>query len=417
VGWASIIASGDRPLAGSVAPVRLLFLTTVFPTPFEPAKGPFNLGLVRALAAAGHEVRVVAPVPWTVAVGLAAPTAGRPEDARVPSDLAVFPTYYFPPRVLRGRYGSFLWLSVRRTVEGLLETLRPDAVLGYWAHPDGEAAVRAAAAAHVPALVIVGGSDVLLLAREPARRRHVLRVLHSADAVLPVGADLRRRLVEMGLPGERLHVLQRGVDESIFHPGETAASRQRLGLETRGALVVWVGRMVPVKGVDVLLEACRLLRDQGVEFRLALVGDGPLRRDLETRVSSLGLDGRVVFAGSVAHEKLGDWYRAGDVTVLPSRSEGIPNVLLESLACGRRFVASRVGSVGELTDDPQDLVEPGDASELAAALRRALESPRPARVPPGRLSWASAVETVASVVEAARQGGLRSAASVGESTS
>jgi teichuronic acid biosynthesis glycosyltransferase TuaC len=393
--------------------VRLLLLTTVFPTPFEPAKGPFNLGLARALAAAGHEIRVVAPVPWTVAVGLAAPTAGRPEDARVPSDLAVFPTYYFPPRVLRGRYGSFLWLSVRRTVERLLETLRPDAVIGYWAHPDGEAAVRAAAAARVPALVIVGGSDVLLLAREPERRRHVLRVLQSADAVLPVGPDLRRRLVEMGLPDERLHVLQRGVDESIFHPGDRAESRRRLGLETGRSLLVWVGRMVPVKGVEVLLEACRLLRDQGVDHRLALVGDGPRRRALEARASSLGLDGRVVFAGSVAHEKLGDWYRAGDLTVLPSLSEGIPNVLLESLACGRRFVASRVGSVGELTDDPQDLVTPGDAGELAAAVRRALESPRTARIPASRLSWASAVETIASVVKSAREHGPRARADAG----
>jgi glycosyltransferase involved in cell wall biosynthesis len=171
--------------------------------------------------------------------------------------------------------------------------------------------------------------------------------------------------------------------------------------------------MVPVKGVEVLLEACRLLRDQGVDHRLALVGDGPRRRALEARASSLGLDGRVVFAGSVAHEKLGDWYRAGDLTVLPSLSEGIPNVLLESVACGRRFVASRVGSVGELTDDPQDLVTPGDAGELAAAVRRALESPRTARIPASRLSWASAVETIASVVKSAREHGPRARADAG----
>jgi glycosyltransferase involved in cell wall biosynthesis len=171
--------------------------------------------------------------------------------------------------------------------------------------------------------------------------------------------------------------------------------------------------MVAVKGLEVLLDACRLLVAEGVDFRLALVGDGPLRRELEARASSLGLDGRVVFAGSVAHEKLGDWYRAADLTVLPSLSEGIPNVLLESVACGTGFVASRVGSVAELTDDAQDLVPPGDAGALAAALRRRLQSRSAPRRTPRRLGWSSAVETVTAAVQSVRDRAARGPASVG----
>ena len=235
-------------------------------------------------------------------------------------------------------------------------------MLGYWAHPDGEAAVRAAATANVPAVVMVGGSDVLLLTGDSARRRCILGVLSSADAVLTVGHDLRERLLGMGLPAPRIHAFSRGVDESVFHPGDKAEARARLGVAPDVRLFLWVGRMVPVKGLDVLLAACAILHRKGAAFRLALVGDGPLRRSLEEQAATLGLGDTVMFAGSVAHGRLGDWYRAADLTVLPSRSEGVPNVLLESLACGTPFVASRVGGVPALAPDPRALVPPGDAA-------------------------------------------------------
>jgi glycosyltransferase involved in cell wall biosynthesis len=383
--------------------MRLLLITTVFPTPREPTKGPFNRTLVKALAAAGHEVAVVAPVPWTVALATTAPVPGgeRPEALTRPYR-ETFPTYYFTPKVLRSWYGHFLWLSIRATVRDLLRNFRPDAVLGYWAHPDGEAAVRAAAAASVPAVIIVGGSDVLLLTRDAARRRRVLGVLSSADAVLAVGPDLRARLLDMGLPPDRLHVLSRGVDESVFHPGDRAEARSRLGVASAVRLLLWVGRMVPVKGLDVLLAACARLQQGGTTFRLALVGDGPLRRSLGERAVALGLGDAVMFVGSVAHDRLGDWYRAADLTVLPSRSEGVPNVLLESLACGTPFVATRVGGIPSLAGDPRSLVPPGDAGALAEALHRALEGPLDhGDTPRTRFDWGESVEALVDVVRRA----------------
>src|SRR5947207_14900326 len=84
-----------------------------------------------------------------------------------------YPCYDVSPRLFRRLYGSFLWWSVRGTVRRLLESSRPEAVLGYWAHPDGEVAVRVARMIGVPAVVMVGGSDVLLLTRHPSRRRCV----------------------------------------------------------------------------------------------------------------------------------------------------------------------------------------------------------------------------------------------------
>jgi glycosyltransferase involved in cell wall biosynthesis len=114
---------------------------------------------------------------------------------------------------------------------------------------------------------------------------------------------------------------------------------------------------------------------------LVLVGDGPLRGELETQVRSLGLIDAVRFAGPTAHSSLPTWYRAADLTVLPSLSEGIPNVLLESLACGTGFVASDVGSVREVSDDPnRDLVPAGDADALSGRVVERLGALEPVTI-------------------------------------
>src|SRR5439155_13936951 len=143
-----------------------------------PTKGVFNLELARALAQA-QQLRVISPVPWTDAWRARRRNArhGR-ECVQAIDGIAVhYPRFYYPPKVLRRFYGWFLWQSVRGTLQRLLQSSVPDAVLGYWAHPDGEVAVRIARMIGVPAIVMVGGSDVLLLAREKGRRRCIENVL------------------------------------------------------------------------------------------------------------------------------------------------------------------------------------------------------------------------------------------------
>jgi glycosyltransferase involved in cell wall biosynthesis len=381
--------------------MRLLFITDNFPNPCEPTRGVFNLELARALACR-HQVRVVSAVSWLREWQLA--RAGR----RLPAGRTAVldgvevhcPRYYYTPKVLRNWYGSFLWHSVRRTVERLIGEERPDVVVGYWAHPDGEVAVRAARRAGVPAVVMVGGSDVLLLAQDPGRRRAILRVLHNADAVVATSQDLRANLLRQGLPADRVHVVYRGVDGEQFSPGDKGEARRRLGMAAEGLVLLGVGRLVPVKGFDVLLAACGRLREQGLPFRLYLVGDGPCRGALEQQARALGLADAVLFAGTVPHQALADWYRAADLTVLPSRSEGVPNVLRESLGCGTPFVASRVGGIAELPlTAASRLVRPDDAQALAEAIAdtAAAKSSRPARPEPAP-SWAESAAALLNVI-------------------
>ena len=381
--------------------MRILFLSSVYPKPHAPSRGVFCRLLCHALAER-HEVLVVSPTPWTERVRRRAttaevPMAGRPRE--------VHPTYYFPPRLWRSRSDRFMWASVRRTVRNLATDFRPECVLSYWAHPDGAVAARAARLWDVPVGVIVGGSDVLILPRDRSRRRAVIRALEATDAVFVVGQALRDAAVRLGIHPDKVHVHHQGLDHRRFRPGDRAAARRRLGLPVHGDLLLWVGRMVPVKGLEVLIDACAHLRAQGRDFRVVLAGDGPVRKAAMSDCHRRGLDGVVSFPGELPHEALPDWYRAANLCLLASHSEGVPNVLREALACETPYVSTAVGGVGELTDDPAvTLVPPGDAAALAAAIDRALtERQRPAPVRGRFPDWSEAGERLLRVLLATRR--------------
>jgi glycosyltransferase involved in cell wall biosynthesis len=349
--------------------------------------------MVEALAHT-HEVRVVAPVPWTQR--LRERRGQRADKPDLPTGVPVlYPTYFYTPGFLRTQYGRLLWACCRSTLAQVEREFAPDAYLGYWAHPDGEVVLRAANRAGRPATVIVGGSDLLVLACERARREAIRRVLLGADAVLTVGDALRERVLAFGVSPQRAWSFRRGVDTTLFCPGERLAARRRLALPPDRRAAVWVGRMVQVKGLEVLLQAWNRLDDKLAV--LWLVGGGPLESRLRGEVARLGLADRVVFAGPRIQPELPDWYRAADLTVLPSLSEGMPNVLLESLACGTPFVASDVGGVREIASGGGDLVPPGEPSALAGAISTRLAAPRSATLPLG-FTWDACAAAVTQVL-------------------
>src|SRR5262249_54845013 len=117
----------------------------------------------------------------------------------------------------------------------------------------------------------------------------------------------------------------------------------------------------------------------GIRVRAILIGQGPQRRELERRSVALDVADRVTFTGAKPQTELPHWYRAADLFVLPSRSEGVPNVLLEASACSIPWVATRVGGVPEIARlGASRLVPSEDVNALATAIRETLASPLPA---------------------------------------
>jgi teichuronic acid biosynthesis glycosyltransferase TuaC len=377
--------------------MRVLFYSSIFPRPWNTTRGIYCFHACRALSQLGHEVGVVSPRGWLERAGPVTSVPGLPGLSEMNVE---YPLYVYPPRILQSAYDRFMELSSRRTMARVMAELRPDCILSYWAHPDGAVAARFARRAAIPSAVIVGGSDVLVLARHAGRRyRSVVDALHAVDAVITVGRQLADSVEALGIPAAKVHVVYQGVDDALFSPGSATEARRRLGIPETGKVLVSIGSLVPVKGIDVLIEAVRRLAPGHPDLRLYLVGDGTSRGELEALATRLGLGSVVLFVGKVEQAKLPDWYRAADLTVLASRSEGVPNVLRESLACGTPFVATRVGGVHEIAAGTTNRLVPSeDPGALADAVAASLAEARPPFTTNGLLTWQQSTQQILHVL-------------------
>ena len=167
-----------------------------------------------------------------------------------------------------------------------------------------------------------------------------------ADRVLSVdqaGADMYDAIV-----GERGNstVVPICFDPAVFRPGRRREARRSLGLSETSRVSVFVGRLEASKGTSLLVRAVADANKHCGESTLLVVGDGSQRRAMEAEAASLGV--RVVFAGWLAQEELPMYLNAADVLLLPSEAEGMPTVVVESLACGTPVIAKSVGGLPDL---------------------------------------------------------------------
>ncbi|HMD45736.1 MAG TPA: glycosyltransferase, partial [Acidimicrobiales bacterium] len=181
----------------------------------------------------------------------------------------------------------------------------------------------------------------------------------------------------------RIAVVPPGVDHAVFGPGHRPQARRALDLPDDGTLLLFVGRIQPLKGADVALGALAALDGPRAPYRLVVVGgpSGPrgdeAYKGLLSLTVELGVEDQVALVEPQPHELLSTYYRAADVCLVPSRSESFGLVALEAAACGTPVVASAVGGLTTLVDHGRTgfLVESAEPSAYAGAVRRIVEEP------------------------------------------
>lgn len=177
----------------------------------------------------------------------------------------------------------------------------------------------------------------------------------------------------------KLKLIHHGVDLMTFRP-PSRASFPMPSSRSPAPLILSAGRLVEKKGFGDLIRACRLLSDLGVDFRCVIYGDGPLRETLERAIEELGLNGRVAVAGACTQAELAEVLRSGDVFALTpyvaddGDRDGIPNSMLEAMACELPVVGTVVGGMPEVVAHGHNgfLSRPHDARSIASHLARLL---------------------------------------------
>lgn len=204
------------------------------------------------------------------------------------------------------------------------------------------------------------------------RRRHLRLLFRLVDRLVVVNQDVERFLLHCGAPRTKVELIRNGVDTSFFRPpstSEKARARARLNIDPAKTAVIYVGRLEPVKGADVLVSAWKgLPRDVLSRLVLVVVGDGSERTRLSDTIRRAGLKGSINLAGM--QPAVREYYWAADLFVLPSRSEGLPNSLIEAMACGLPVLASDLPGCREILTDGVNgaTCQPDDAGSLREAL-------------------------------------------------
>lgn len=358
--------------------MKVLMLTDIFPSIENPSSGIFIHELVRKLDRL-CEVDIIHPKSWH-------PLSGNHDRVKLeknreqnglPRCNILRPKLFIPPRgdrlILRGM--SFFVSMIPYLMKKRQES-KYDLVHAHMAVPAGFSGVLAGKFLKTPLLITCHGSDIHTYPNYRYLKLMVSYALDSAQQVVFVSKALLKSAKERGFSFERATVIHNGVDKARFGPEEKSRCRRRLGLEVEPKVILFIGNLLPVKGVTLLLHAFADLIRIVSDIRLIIVGKGEQEGELKRQALGLGIANSVRFVGVVAHAEVPAWINACDVFCLPSINEGFPTVIPEVLSCGRPIVASRVGGIPEiLTSSNQGiLVPPGDDVMLSRALRVALES-------------------------------------------
>ena len=275
--------------------------------------------------------------------------------------------------LVRGQRHAYFY---PRGLVRLMRSLRPD-VVDLWEEPYSAVSAQVALARRAVASgapLVLNPSQQAVKRQPPPFRWGERYVVRAASYVVGRSPESVAVVEAKGYRGPST-VIGHGIELGFLGPRDRAASRRELGLSDDGPMVSFAGRLVPDKGVDVLLDA--VARTPGL--RALIVGEGPAGGALRAHAARLGIEDRVRFHAPLPMERVAVAFTAGDVVAMPSRHEPWGRVAVEAMACGVPLVAGAAGHLPALVGDHGRLVRPGDADDLARALREAIEEPEPAR--------------------------------------
>ncbi|HCO81315.1 glycosyltransferase [Bacillus sp. (in: firmicutes)] len=345
--------------------MKVLWLTSVYPSEKHPSEGVFHETQVQELVKQGVEVSVICPTPVNPPIFRMLKASYRQRKDLPQQEVRCGVPVYRPPYTALP--GQLKWAqpskriaaSVLRTMERY--ELSPDFIHAHFAMPSGGAAAVIKKEANIPYLLTLHGSDVNVY---PTYSQGALAAFKAAvkqaSAVLTVSEELAKKTHDMTEVDAQC--LPLGIPLKSFSRtlGDQTAIRKQIGLPLHDKLVVYVGRLVKEKGLLELAEAV-----SGMEgVKVVFVGKGPLAKELTERAGE-----SIILPGQVPNEQVKHYLMAADLFALPSYSEGMPTVVLEALALKMPVIATRVGGLPSLFSTYQHLlIEPRSTSQLKEAI-------------------------------------------------
>ena len=365
---------------------KVLIFSRQFPREGNKHAGIFILQQAKSFLRYGCEVKVLSPIPWfppflsqyAMDMGFHQ-TSRKTELDGIEVD---YPRYLRPPLGHRSHQITPYLLSwgIHHHFDEIVKSYMPTVIHAHWALPEGFSAIKLAKRYSIPVIVNLRGSDIHTLPYL-SKRLHVMtsEVLTQADSLVAVSNSLRKQAKDQFNLTQPIKVVYNGCDVKQFQQNWCSRGeiRNRFGISDRHILLLYVGSILPAKGMRELVEVIGTILLRRKDVRLMLIGIGKYQKRMKELVHQAGLSEYVHFVGSVKHEKISDWLSAGDIFVFPSYKEGLPNAVLEAMACELPVVATKVGGIPEAVREGKTgyLVAPKDVAGLVEAIEKLIRDP------------------------------------------
>ena len=357
---------------------RILVLTSTFPRWRSDTVPRFVYDLSTRYVQCGYKVDVIAPHSYQ---------AMRREEM---GDISVYRYKYFFNRYQNLAYGGGIIANLKKqplnyllipffllfqflAILQRLKQSKYDLIHAHWLIPQTFICLlilKYIIRDRIPVLCTCHGSDLYVL-NGPFFTALKRWVVMNCAHVCVVSKTMRDDLLKLGIKSGAVSISPMGVDlQNLFVPINSVTRYE--------GRIIFVGRFVLQKGVDLLIEALGIVRKSFPRVEMILVGDGPVRTPLEEKVSNSELNNNVRFMGAVSHEKLPELYSSAIIAVVPSvGNEGLGLVMIEAMGCGCAVIASALGPIMEVIEHEQTglLFEPGNADDLARQILRLLKEP------------------------------------------
>lgn len=358
--------------------LRILVVSQNFPQLQIEWSGAFVVRLAKALAPLGVECSFIVPrawAPWPLSRFTRWVRYGPQNPLiRVDGIRAQIVPFIRPPGAWFFLYeGRAMTRPVLRLARRWHSEASFDVILGVQVNGEGFAAVEVGKQLGIPSAVMAIGTDLLVIPdRIPRLRRRLARLFERADLSIVVSEDLRKKLAMLCESAARRALLARlPRDTNRFRPPVDRASlRRELGLTDDDVVAIYVGRLEESKGIAELCAAIPRLLERHPRFKVICIGEGPYR-DLLLCLDDVR-PGSVRAPGRVPPDDVPRFLQASDMLILPSHSEGLPQVVLEAMNCGLAVIATDVGGNSEAVEHEVTglLVPPRDPAALEAAIER-----------------------------------------------
>jgi glycosyltransferase involved in cell wall biosynthesis len=314
----------------------LTVITNLYPLPWELNRATFNkqqFGLLNN----DYEVSFLIPIAFAAWIS-------HRKELKQTENLRYVP-YFYLPKFGRRFYSAMMFASIMLHSGLWLMRKKPKKIFASWAFPDAVAASWISKLFNCDFYFKVHGSDINLHGKVPARAKQIVNASKRALGILSVSQALANEMIAMGVNKEKIHVIYNGVDHQKFQ------IQHAISKEKNDDYILYVGNLKKEKGVIELLKGFAAISEKHPTLKLLYAGPGHLRSEISSQAQYLAISDKVVLLGSVDHSQLPKLISQARVLALPSYNEGVPNVVLEAMACGIPVLVSNVGGIPEVVDE------------------------------------------------------------------